>query len=73
MLKNLNSLSRWPAKSEVGWKRAMVTSPKPPSGGQKFKKLGDDDENSGFTLAGKYESYSESRKYLSGPGFNLKF
>ena len=29
----------WPAKSEVGWKRAMATSPKPPSGGGQFKKL----------------------------------
>ena len=29
----------WPAKSEVGWKRALVTSPKPPSGGMQFKKL----------------------------------
>lgn len=29
----------WPAKSEVGWKRAMATSPKPPSGGMQFKKL----------------------------------
>lgn len=29
----------WPAKSEVGWKRAIATSPKPPSGGGQFKKL----------------------------------
>jgi cell division cycle 2-like len=29
----------WPAKSEVGWKRAIATSPKPPSGGTQFKKL----------------------------------
>lgn len=29
----------WPAKSEVGWKRAIATSPKPPSGGMQFKKL----------------------------------
>lgn len=29
----------WPAKSEVGWKRAMATSPKPPSGGMQYKKL----------------------------------
>lgn len=63
---------RWPAKSEVGWKRAMVTSPKPPSGGTQFKKLGDD-ENTGFTLTGTYSSYAESRKMAMGSGFSLKF
>ncbi|KAG5684671.1 hypothetical protein PVAND_013888 [Polypedilum vanderplanki] len=63
----------WPAKSEVGWKRAMVTSPKPPSGGTQFKKLGAEDENTGFTLSGTYTSYSESRKLAMGSGFSLKF
>ncbi|CAG9802407.1 unnamed protein product [Chironomus riparius] len=63
----------WPAKSEVGWKRAMVTSPKPPSGGTQFKRLGVEDENSGFTLGGTYSSYAESRKLAMGSGFSLKF
>lgn len=29
----------WPAKSELGLKRALASSPKPPSGGGEFKKL----------------------------------
>jgi cell division cycle 2-like protein len=29
----------WPAKSEVGLKKALASSPKPPSGGTAFKKL----------------------------------
>lgn len=63
----------WPAKSEVGWKRAIATSPKPPSGGMQYKKLGVDDENSGFSLSATYASYSESRKMQMGSGFSLKF
>lgn len=63
----------WPAKSEVGWKRAMATSPKPPSGGMQYKKLGVDDESSGFSLSATYASYSESRKMQMGSGFSLKF
>lgn len=63
----------WPAKSEVGWKRAMATSPKPPSGGMQYKKLGVDDESSGFSLSATYSSYSESRKMQMGSGFSLKF
>jgi hypothetical protein len=51
----------------------MVTSPKPPSGGTQFKKLGAEDENTGFTLSGTYASYSESRKLAMGSGFSLKF
>lgn len=61
----------WPAKSEVGWKRAMATSPKP-SGGMQYKKLGDDDDG-GFSLSASYASYSESRKMQMGSGFSLKF
>lgn len=48
----------------------MVTSPKPPSGGTQFKKLGAED---GFTMSGTYSSYSESRKLAMGSGFSLKF
>jgi len=51
----------------------MVTSPKPPSGGTQFKRLGVEDENSGFTLSGTYSSYAESRKLAMGSGFSLKF
>ncbi|XP_058461273.1 serine/threonine-protein kinase PITSLRE [Malaya genurostris] len=62
----------WPAKSELGLKRALASSPKPPSGGGEFKKLGDDTvaENPGFHLGGNYQ---ESRQMAMGPGFSLKF
>ncbi|XP_055530338.1 serine/threonine-protein kinase PITSLRE [Wyeomyia smithii] len=62
----------WPAKSELGLKRALASSPKPPSGGGEFKKLGDDavPENPGFHLGG---TYTESRQMAMGPGFSLKF
>ncbi|XP_058832667.1 serine/threonine-protein kinase PITSLRE [Topomyia yanbarensis] len=62
----------WPAKSELGLKRALASSPKPPSGGGEFKKLGDDAvaENPGFHLGGTYQ---ESRQMAMGPGFSLKF
>ena len=33
----------WPAKSELGARKAMASSPKPPSGGSQFKQLGKDD------------------------------
>lgn len=29
----------WPAKSELGTRRALASSPKPPSGGDQFKAL----------------------------------
>jgi len=29
----------WPAKSELGVRSALASSPKPPSGGGQFKKL----------------------------------
>lgn len=62
----------WPAKSELGLKKALASSPKPPSGGGEFKKLGDDPvaESSGFHLGG---TYAESRQMAMGPGFSLKF
>ncbi|XP_055593461.1 serine/threonine-protein kinase PITSLRE [Uranotaenia lowii] len=62
----------WPAKSELGLKKALASSPKPPSGGGEFKKLGDDAvaENAGFHLGG---TYAESRQMAMGPGFSLKF
>ncbi|XP_053680112.1 serine/threonine-protein kinase PITSLRE [Anopheles nili] len=63
----------WPAKSELGLKKALASSPKPPSGGGEFKKLGDDavPDNAGFHLGGA--TYAESRQLAMGPGFSLKF
>uniref|UniRef100_A0A182PHB1 cyclin-dependent kinase n=1 Tax=Anopheles epiroticus TaxID=199890 RepID=A0A182PHB1_9DIPT len=63
----------WPAKSELGLKKALASSPKPPSGGGEFKKLGDDavPDNAGFHLGGT--TYAESRQLAMGPGFSLKF
>ncbi|GAB0091059.1 Serine/threonine-protein kinase PITSLRE [Sergentomyia squamirostris] len=63
----------WPAKSELGMRKALASSPKPPSGGGQFKQLGDDgaDNPSGFHLGGM--SLLESRQMAMGPGFSLKF
>uniref|UniRef100_A0A182SUR3 cyclin-dependent kinase n=1 Tax=Anopheles maculatus TaxID=74869 RepID=A0A182SUR3_9DIPT len=63
----------WPAKSELGLKKALASSPKPPSGGGEFKKLGDDavPDNAGFHLGGT--TYAEARQLAMGPGFSLKF
>ncbi|XP_030758979.1 serine/threonine-protein kinase PITSLRE isoform X2 [Sitophilus oryzae] len=56
----------WPAKSELGQKRALAASPKPPSGGREYKKLGgEDDDGYGFRY------YSDVRR--GGAGFSLKF
>ncbi|XP_050304838.1 serine/threonine-protein kinase PITSLRE isoform X2 [Anthonomus grandis grandis] len=58
----------WPAKSELGHKRAMAASPKPPSGGGEFKKLGgEDDDSYGFRLG----MGVDMRR--GGAGFSLKF
>lgn len=52
----------WPAKSELGARKALASSPKPPSGGSQFKQLREEPaDNHGFILGG------------AGPGFNLKF
>ncbi|XP_063699629.1 cyclin-dependent kinase 11B [Culicoides brevitarsis] len=51
----------WPAKSELGLKKALASSPKPPSGGGEYKRLGEDiNVPGGFTLS-------------AGPGFSLRF
>nr|CAI5848539.1 unnamed protein product [Callosobruchus analis] len=59
----------WPAKSELGHKRALAASPKPPSGGGEYKKLGGDgdDDSYGFRIG----MGIDTRR--GGPGFNLKF
>ncbi|KAH8307250.1 hypothetical protein KR044_008431 [Drosophila immigrans] len=41
----------WPAKSELGARKAQASSPKPPSGGSQFKQLGRDEPMA--TAAGK--------------------
>ena len=58
----------WPAKSELGARKALASSPKPPSGGDQFKQLGDADDNRGFVL-----NTMDSRQLAMGPGFSLKF
>lgn len=66
----------WPAKSELGARKALASSPKPPSGGGKFKQLGENDDNHGFILtnsATTSSSLKESRQMAIGPGFSLKF
>ncbi|XP_025836296.1 serine/threonine-protein kinase PITSLRE isoform X2 [Agrilus planipennis] len=61
----------WPAKSELGHRRALAASPKPPSGGREFKELGGDGEDSlGFRISG---TVIENRRMPMGGGFSLKF
>lgn len=62
-------LPTWPAKSELGARKALASSPKPPSGGGQFKKLSDIEENHGFILG----AGMDSRQMAMGPGFSLKF
>lgn len=64
-------LPTWPAKSELGARKALAASPKPPSGGSQFKKLTDADENRGFILGAALDA--KARQVAMGPGFNLKF
>lgn len=66
-------LPTWPAKSELGARKALAAaSPKPPSGGGQFKKLTSDiDENRGFILGAALDA--KARQVAMGPGFNLKF
>lgn len=63
----------WPAKSELGHRKAMAAaSPKPPSGGREFKQLGGDgdDDGYGFRIG---ISAVDSRRLAMGGGFSLKF
>lgn len=66
-------LPTWPAKSELGARKVLQSSPKPPSGGGQFKKLGatDIDENRGFILGAGLDAHA--RQMAMGPGFSLKF
>lgn len=55
----------WPAKSELGHRKA-APSPKPPSGGHQFKGL--DEDTAGFFLGG-----GDARRQPLGAGFSLRF
>lgn len=62
----------WPAKSELGSRKALASSPKPPSGGGQFKKLESteiEENNTGFILGASMDS----RQIAMGGGFSLKF
>ncbi|KYB25277.1 cdk10/11-like protein [Tribolium castaneum] len=59
----------WPAKSELGQKRALAASPKPPSGGGEYKKLGGDGDDDGYGF--RIGMGVENRRM--GGGFSLKF
>ncbi|CAH1155862.1 unnamed protein product [Phaedon cochleariae] len=59
----------WPAKSELGQKRALAASPKPPSGGGEYKKLGKDGDEDGYG----FRIGMGVDRGRGGPGFSLKF
>ncbi|KAK7590418.1 hypothetical protein V9T40_002031 [Parthenolecanium corni] len=58
----------WPAKSDPSYRKAIASSPKPPSGGQDYKELGEDD---GFYI-GVGERNSRNYNHLQ-TSFKLKF
>ncbi|PSN39779.1 Cyclin-dependent kinase 11B, partial [Blattella germanica] len=61
----------WPAKSELGHRKAAAASPKPPPGGHEYKQLGDTDED--VPVGGFHMGLVEKGRTTSGPGFSLKF
>ncbi|XP_023723749.1 cyclin-dependent kinase 11B isoform X3 [Cryptotermes secundus] len=61
----------WPAKSELGHRKAAAASPKPPPGGHEYKQLGDTDED--VPAGGFHMGLLEKGRATSGPGFSLKF
>ena len=79
----------WPAKSELGARKALASSPKPPSGGSQFKQLARDElattiNNKSTTAAAAaavaikntgfvLNAGIDQRQLSMGPGFNLKF
>uniref|UniRef100_A0A1I8MGV4 cyclin-dependent kinase n=1 Tax=Musca domestica TaxID=7370 RepID=A0A1I8MGV4_MUSDO len=62
----------WPAKSELGARKALASSPKPPSGGSQFKQLGRDDV-AGAGSGGKIISgiITGNKKSSANTGFVL--
>ncbi|XP_037908458.1 serine/threonine-protein kinase PITSLRE isoform X2 [Hermetia illucens] len=68
----------WPAKSELGARKALASSPKPPSGGSQFKQLGRDDIPAVQTAASSKTGFvlnanMDQRQLAMAPGFSLKF
>ena len=79
----------WPAKSELGARKALASSPKPPSCGSQFKQLARDElattiNNKSTTAAAAaavaikntgfvLNAGIDQRQLSMGPGFNLKF
>uniref|UniRef100_A0A131YAN0 cyclin-dependent kinase n=1 Tax=Ixodes ricinus TaxID=34613 RepID=A0A131YAN0_IXORI len=62
----------WPAKSELGHRKAP--SPKPPSGGKQFaKQLGDGEEEGLLAAAGFHMNIPNKGSSAKGTGFSLKF
>ncbi|XP_013116359.1 serine/threonine-protein kinase PITSLRE isoform X2 [Stomoxys calcitrans] len=63
----------WPAKSELGARKAMASSPKPPSGGSQFKQLGRDDVAAGGGSGSKLISgiITGNKKSSANTGFVL--
>ncbi|XP_066997809.2 cyclin-dependent kinase 11B isoform X2 [Anabrus simplex] len=59
----------WPAKSELGHRKAAA-SPKPPPGGHEYKQLGDDEE---VQAGGFHMGLVEKGRAAVGAGFSLKF
>ncbi|XP_049807926.1 cyclin-dependent kinase 11B [Schistocerca nitens] len=60
----------WPAKSELGHRKAAAASPKPPPGGHEYKQLGDDEE---VPAGGFHMGVVEKGRVAVGAGFSLKF
>lgn len=61
----------WPAKSELGHRKALAASPKPPRGGPDLKQRDEvADDGYGFRIG---ISAADSRRLQMGGGFNLKF
>ncbi|GLH08610.1 Serine/threonine-protein kinase grp [Gryllus bimaculatus] len=60
----------WPAKSELGHRKAAAASPKPPPGGHEYKQLGEDEELPG---GGFHMGVTEKGRIAVGGGFSLKF
>lgn len=64
----------WPAKSELGSRKALASSPKPPSGGGQFKQLGEAEDNHGFVLnALSGAGGTNASGQPAGAGFSLRF
>lgn len=62
----------WPAKSELGHRKAQ--SPKPPSGGKQFaKQLGEGDDEGLLAAAGFHMNIPSKGSSAKGTGFSLKF